>query len=1260
MKKKQLHKPKWLVTMLLLVMAILMPYEGAWAQTTKRPAKGNGDVENPFQISTAAELAWFRDYVNNGSQYASATLTEDIDLSEFCHAADAATNTEELSWDPIGNSDNKYQGTFDGNGKTIRNLYINSTFMFEGFFGYAKNGCIKNITFDNAKVKNTNKFGTGILTGGFEGTIENIKILANCSVEGTENTGGIAGGGAGYISNCENRAMVNGTNNVGGIVGYGEGSLQNSANYGDISGVAQVGNLIGFAAAVNLNNVLGVGNVTATDQKGGLLVGESNNPWSTASGILAYNSNAKLTIKGTEQTGEAVKAIGEGSLPSAFRVKAFSAEQLKSGLVAFILQGNASESAKWGQKLNTDDYPMLGSTNKVYSDRPMIMKCSGELEGTGKYSNTKPAQEGTFTMQHGNSITHHESVDVTCTVDGTIEYWECDVCNETYSDERLTQRVSDIIKETATGHNYDENDKCTKCQKEIQFVKLGNNNITIEEVFGSRTKISGYNLYKFTAPEEGTLLVTADSHGEDTYGALWDSRTAKYLIKKGSGNGKDFKITYDVKKGTTYYIGAREHDGDAIKGNVTLYVKIIGNQPPAGVTGKGTEAEPFILKTAEHLEWFRDYVNVGKSSACAKIADDVEEIDMSTVCHKADAEKQVAELSWTPIGNYSKQYQGTFDGNGKTIRNLFISSTSDEIGFFGYAADCRIKNITFDNAKVKGNDNYSTGILAGCAGSCVIENIKTTGNCSVEGKYETGGIAGRANGNISNCENHAIVKGLHSVGGIVGICFDSENSITSCANYGEITGTEDFVGGIIGYFGKGSLQNSANNGNITGDARVGNLIGYANICNINNVLGIGNITANYADCNGLIVGYIADASSSASGILAYNSSAKMTIDGTELTGDAVVAIGSGSLTYPEGKNEADVVKAFSLEQLKSGEVAYLLNGSKSEGELAWYQKLGTDSYPVLTAAEGNTVYHGSFRYCDNTAASYSNSTSEDVLVHQMSATLASPELDADEHIYHMGCRNEKCAAHKYVADKAGNIEVTKDANNKFVATEDLTLADGEDFKDYEAFTSKTISYSRNIPEGAAWGTLCLPFAIDLSQEAECDFYRLTGIDAAKECITIESYEEGVIPAGTPVLFKMKEGETVLSLSAVGADIATAPLSGNRSDVNLVGSFVQINGENLAASDYVIGEDQFCRVSELHDATILPMRAYLHPSDASLTSVVKLSIGKNDGSTAIDHLNAISRDADAEYYDASGRRTHGLQKGLNIVKHDGKTYKIMVK
>ena len=55
---------------------------GAWAQTPSRPSIGNG-VDNPYQISTAAELAWFRDQVNSGYTTISATLTKDIDLAEF-------------------------------------------------------------------------------------------------------------------------------------------------------------------------------------------------------------------------------------------------------------------------------------------------------------------------------------------------------------------------------------------------------------------------------------------------------------------------------------------------------------------------------------------------------------------------------------------------------------------------------------------------------------------------------------------------------------------------------------------------------------------------------------------------------------------------------------------------------------------------------------------------------------------------------------------------------------------------------------------------------------------------------------------------------------------------------------------------------------------------------------------------------------------------------------------------------------------------
>ena len=239
------------------------------------------------------------------------------------------------------------------------------------------------------------------------------------------------------------------------------------------------------------------------------------------------------------------------------------------------------------------------------------------------------------------------------------------------------------------------------------------------------------------------------------------------------------------------------------------------------------------------------------------------------------------------------------------------------------------------------------------------------------------------------------------------------------------------------------------------------------------------------------------------------------------------------------------------------------------------------------------------------------------------------------------------------------------ATGEPLATDNLVLDDNKDFVAYEPFAAKATSYSRTMNAGTAWGTLCLPFAIVQSQETECKFYCLTGID--NDCITLESYEGAEIPAGTPVLFKMNEGEQTLSISVQNVGIVTKPKAEtNTEDVNLVGSFTKIGGngnQGLDKNDYIIGKDKFWRVSDLKDGKgvgIKPMRAYIHPTTASQARAAMLSIGKGDGTTAIDNLNAISNDANAEYYDANGRRTNGLQKGLNIVKRGSKTYKIMVK
>ena len=263
--------------------------------------------------------------------------------------------------------------------------------------------------------------------------------------------------------------------------------------------------------------------------------------------------------------------------------------------------------------------------------------------------------------------------------------------------------------------------------------------------------------------------------------------------------------------------------------------------------------------------------------------------------------------------------------------------------------------------------------------------------------------------------------------------------------------------------------------------------------------------------------------------------------------------------------------------------------------------------------------------------------------------------------------------HRYANYKTGyftklvgkNGEEKIGATGETLATENLVLDDGKDFVAYEPFAAKEASYNRDIPEGSTWGTLCLPFAIDQSKETGCKFYRLTGID--KDCITLESYEDGAeIPAGTPVLFKMNEGVKKLEISAQDADLVKEPVAGTNTDVNLVGSFTKIGGngnQGLDKNDYIIGKDKFWRVSDLDGGNrvgIKPMRAYIHPANEYLARAAMLSIGKGDGTTAIDNLNAISNDANAEYYDANGRRTNGLQKGLNIVKRGSKTYKIMVK
>lgn len=710
--------------------------------------------------------------------------------------------------------------------------------------------------------------------------------------------------------------------------------------------------------------------------------------------------------------------------------------------------------------------------------------------------------------------------------------------------------------------------------------------------------------------------------------------------------------------------------------------------------GDGKVDNPYIITKAEELAWFRDQVNSGNNKICAKIADNVEVIDLKDFCHASDASKNIEEKSWMPIGNRNIiKFRGTFDGNGKTITNLYINASQtsqNNMGLFGYTYQSTIKNLTFENANVT-NTQSNTGILVGKAGyGSTLQNIKISNTCQIKGGNDfTGGIAGYLDGNAYNCVNYATVQGTEDVGGLFGFYSRDGNSMTACANYGNVTASSYTAGGLVGYFESGAIKDCANYGDITGTSNVGNLIGNAQSCNLNNVLGTGNVTATSdTERAGLLVGHINNSSSTASGILAYNSSSKLTINKTEQTDDAVKAIGLGSLNYPDGKNEADVIKAFTAEQLKSGEVAYLLNGSKSEGELVWYQKLGTDAYPVLVAEEGNTVYKGTFRYCDNTTFSYNNTTSEDAQVHKPSATLTSPEYDADKLIYHMGCRNEGCTLHKYFADADGKLEATESTDGKFYV-ENLNLTDATTINTKAEFTVKNLQYSRQLNEGQkGYVTLCLPFDINVADVTGVEkcypvgdmMIHMPSADASVLKFVLMLDEQSVIKAGTPMIVKLAAENASQNLVATAQNVEySANFFANPTAKSLTlrdwdgkSGFMTICHELTNASiggvytTTPMAEGSYSFRADgkfgIHTGDLSPYRIYLNvqPSQSASSRTMLFSIGLPDDSSTtgirIISLGDGKQTGSSAIYTLEGQRVMGTpRKGIYI--KNGKKFSV---
>ncbi|MFO7922353.1 MAG: InlB B-repeat-containing protein, partial [Bacteroidales bacterium] len=362
--------------------------------------EGSGTEEDPYEIASLADLYWVS--VNPSEWNKHYLQTADIDAS-----ATSFWNSGE-GWMPIGNSNTRFGGSYDGDGYAVDGLYINRPDNdYQGLFGFTQSGSsILNLGVTNTDITGSNH------VGGLVGRTEYSSIsnsYSSGSVSGINFTGGLvgysygspisesyssgivsgsyyAGGLVGIyyyssISDSYSSGIVSGNDRVGGLVGYSSGApISNSYSSGSVNGNNYLGGLVGMFYYSEINNSYSSGSVNGSGNIGGLVGyfydSEINKSYSRGSvsgswnvgGLVGYNNNIQVynSFWDTETSGQASSSGGTGKLTSEMNNIATFTDTSTDGLdEAWDFTGNPNDDTGdedyWSMDIVFNDvYPFFG------------------------------------------------------------------------------------------------------------------------------------------------------------------------------------------------------------------------------------------------------------------------------------------------------------------------------------------------------------------------------------------------------------------------------------------------------------------------------------------------------------------------------------------------------------------------------------------------------------------------------------------------------------------------------------------------------------------------------------------------------------------------------------------------------------------------------------------------------------------------------------------------------------------------------------
>ena len=317
----------------------------------------------------------------------------------------------------------------------------------------------------------------------------------------------------------------------------------------------------------------------------------------------------------------------------------------------------------------------------------------------------------------------------------------------------------------------------------------------------------------------------------------------------------------------------------------------------------------YEISNAGQLFWFAGLVNgtltdgtAQNASANATLTDSIDLNIGATIKKDGTYESLDGLREWTPIGSSTTPYAGAFRGGQRSISHVYINSTDDYQGLFGYVTGT-VNGCTVRDSYVKGKD-YVGGVIGYLESSGDLLFCKNLS--PVTGEKYVGGVVGYADSvNLVNeCANDGNVVGTEYVGGVIGYASYGVETIVKCENSGFISG-EDYVGGLLGWGGE-TIQGCTNTGDISGTRYVGGVVG--NNYNTSNILNCANMGIVVGTSS---VGGVAGSSGNIEnsynlGIVKGVASAEAQAQGTNDSEDVGGIVGDGRRTVNKCYNDGPV------------------------------------------------------------------------------------------------------------------------------------------------------------------------------------------------------------------------------------------------------------------------------------------------------------------------------------------------------------------